>query len=111
MEKQTLITFVLLVLGAVSIILHNLLSVMLDKEEAISFFFGIILMSLFILSVFYNIWTLSRSGRPKDIWKLGYIAFLGLLGIIPNFNFGFFGFLGFLGFFTFKNQIKKERKS
>jgi len=55
-------------------------------------------------SLFYNVFTYKTKGKPKDIWRLGWIGLLGLLGLLPGFGPGFFGLYGFFGFFGIKKK-------
>ena len=53
----------------------------------------------FVASVLYCTVSYIRSGEPADLWKLGWIGLLELLGLVPQLTPGLFGFFGFFGFF------------
>ena len=99
MTKRIMLCYILIVLSAVSAILHNVLSAALNTEEAVFFILTLVFTFGFVASVLYNTISYIRKGEPADLWKLGWIGLLGLLGLVPQFTFGLFGFFGFFGFF------------
>lgn len=104
MEKQTQIPYLLFGLAIITAILHNYLSAVLAFEEPFFFTITLLLILGFAVSVAYNIYTYATKGRPKDIWKLGWLGLVGLLGILPQFSVGLYGFYGFFAFFALKKK-------
>lgn len=104
MEKQTKLPYWLLASSIISSILHNVVYGLSGVEEPIFFSLTLLLALAFIVSVFYNIFTYIKNGKPKDLWKLGWLGLLGLIGFLPNFGPGFYGFYGFFGFFGLKKK-------
>ncbi len=102
MEKQTKITYLLLVGGVVGSIIHNLIYGSLGVEEPVFFFVSVFSFLAFFASIPFNLFTYKTKGKPKDLWKLGWLGILGLVGLLPNFGPGFYGLYGFFGFFGFK---------
>lgn len=109
MEKQTKITYWTLAIAIFSAILHNLIFALTGIEEAVFFFLTLIAALGFAISVVYNIILHRTKGKPKDIWKLGFLGLVGLIGLIPKFT-GFFGFFGFFAFFGLRNNKKKIKR-
>jgi len=104
MEKQTKLSYYLLASSIISSVLHNVVYGLFGVEEAIFFSLTLLLALAFIISIFYNIFTYIKNGKPKDLWKLGWLGLLGLIGFLPNFGPGFYGFYGFFGFFGLKKK-------
>ncbi|MEJ2441413.1 MAG: hypothetical protein P8Y06_00610 [Patescibacteria group bacterium] len=104
MEKQTKITYLLILTFFVSVIIHNFFYAIFGKEDVIFFFLAMGSFLVFFLSIFYNFFTYRKKGVPKDIWKLGFLGLIGLLGMLPGFNTRLFGFFGFFGFFGSKRN-------
>lgn len=104
MEKQTRITYLLLGLAVLLSVLHNLVYALFGVEEPV--FFSLTLLSFlgFLVSIGYNIFTYIRRGKPKDLWKVGWLGLLGLVGLLPNFGSGFYGLYGFFAFFGLKKR-------
>lgn len=110
MEKRTRLSYLLISLFILCLILHNVFFVLTNVEEAPLLVVSGVAGILFTISLIVNIFTYIRSGKPHDIWKLGWIGLIGFLGMIPGFGVGFFGMYGFYGFFGFKNASKKTAK-
>lgn len=104
MEKQTKITFWLISGSILVAIVHNFVYGALGIEEPLLFLLCLGLFLGFLVSVVYNIFTYRTKGKPKDLWRLGWLGLLGLLGTLPGFKKGFFGFFGFYGFFGLKRK-------
>jgi hypothetical protein len=105
MEKQTKITYLLAILLVfVSIFQKEVFKLEEPFILIFPFAFG------FVLSVIQNTFSYFRKGKPKDLWKIGFIAFFGLIGLLPGFSYGFFGFFGLIGFFGARSWkgIKNE---
>ena len=77
MTKRILLCYVLIVLSAVSAILHHVLSSARNTEEAAFFVLTLVLTVGFVASVLYNTVSYIRKGKPDDLWKLGWIGLLG----------------------------------
>ena len=106
MEKHTKITYILFIITIVSAIIHNVFYGIFKFEEPLFFTLTIAGALAFAGSVVYNIILHRTKGKPKDIWKLGFLGLVGLLGLIPGFT-GFFGFFGFFAFFGLRNLKKR----
>lgn len=104
MEKQTKLSYYLLGLSIISSVLHNVVYGLFGIEEAIFFSLTLLLALAFIISIFYNIFTYIKNGKPKDLWKLGWLGLLGLIGFLSNFGPGFYGLYGFFGFFGLRKK-------
>jgi len=102
MDKQIETTYALFGLTILSVVLHNLISAIFASEEVILFLLTFGFLAGFVFSLLYNILSYSKKGKPKDLWKLGWLGLIGLLGLLPNFSIGFYGFFGFFGFFGIK---------
>jgi hypothetical protein len=98
MSKQVLTTYLLLILAILSVIVHNFFYAFFQVEEAVFFNLALLLILGFVVSIVYNFIVYTKRGKPKDLWKLGWLGLFGLLGLIPGFGFGFLGFFGFFGF-------------
>lgn len=102
MEKQTQISYTLAGLYVILKILRAPGVNILDpKDYNLANFVGLastVLLALFIISVFYNVITYIKKDKPKDLWKLGWLGFVGLLGlfIAPGLSV-LSPFLGFFG--------------
>jgi len=100
MTKRIILCYALVVLSALSAILHNILSAAQSGEDTLFFVLTLVFTVGFVASVLYCTTSYIRKGEPADLWKLGWIGMLGLLGLIPQLTpclFGFFGFFGFFG--------------
>ena len=104
MEKQTKITYWFLAGGVISSIIHNLVYALFNFEEPVFFFISLLAFLGFLLSIPFNIVTYKLKGKPKDLWKLGWLGLIGLLGFLPWFGYGFYGFYGFFGFFGLRKK-------
>lgn len=110
MEKQTKLPFIFIISTIISSILHNFIYGLFGIEEPVFFFLTLVLLSAFIISTVYNVFTYIRYGKPKDIWKLGWLGLFGLIGLIPTFGPGLYAFFGFYAFFGLKRKEKKKSK-
>jgi len=99
MTKRIILCYVLVVLSALSAVLHNILSAAQNGEDILFFVLTLLFTVGFVASVLYCTISYIRKGEPADLWKLGWIGMLGLLGLIPQLTPGLFGFFGFFGFF------------
>jgi hypothetical protein len=99
MTKRIILCYVLIVLSALFAVLHNSLSSAAKGENFTFFLLTIVFTCGFVASVLYCTISYIKTGRPEDLWKLGWVGLLGLLGLIPQFTYGLFGFFGFFGFF------------
>lgn len=104
MQKQTKISYWLFGLSILSAILHNAIYGVLEVEEPVFIILTLVLALGFVVSVVYNIITYKTKGRPKDLWRIGFIGLFGLIGLIPQFGPGFYGFFGFFGFFGLRRR-------
>lgn len=104
MEKQTKISFRLLGLAVVLAILHNAVYGFFGVEEPVFFSLALLLFLAFLVSLGFNIFTYIRKGKPKDLWKLGWLGLLGLVGFLPNFGPGFYGLYGFFALFGLRKK-------
>jgi len=104
MGKQTKISFLLLGLAVLSAVLHNAVFGLFGVEEPVFFSLTLLLFLGFLVSLSYNIITYIRKGKPKDLWKLGWLGLLGLVGLLPGFGPGFYGLYGFFGFFGLRKK-------
>lgn len=104
MEKQTKTTFWLIGGSILFSILHNFVYGAFGIEEPLLFFLCLGLFLGFLASVVYNIFTYRTKGKPKDLWRLGWLGILGLLGALPDFKKGFFSFYAFFGFYGLKRK-------
>jgi len=102
LEKQTKISFLFLGLFILFSVLHNLTFGLTGLEEPVFFTLSLASFLAFALSLAYSSVTYARSGKPKDLWKLGFLGLLGIFGFFPRFGSGFFGLYGFFGFFGLK---------
>lgn len=105
-EKQTGISYLLLVLALAAGFLHNAVYGLFLVEEPIFFSLTLLLALVFIISIGYNTYTHIRKGKPKDLWRLGWLGIMGLVGFLPSFGPGFFGLYGFFAFFGLKGNKK-----
>ncbi len=101
MEKQTKITYILLGLSVFSVLFHNLIYTEFGVQEPVFFFVACVAALAFLVSVGGDLFLYSRKGRPKDIWKLGYIGLIGVLGGVTG-VLAFTAFFAFFAFFGFK---------
>jgi hypothetical protein len=99
MTKRIILCYVLVVLSALSAVLHNIISTAQNGEDVLFFVLTLVFTVGFVASVLYCTINYIRNGEPKDLWKLGWIGLLGLLGLVPQLTYGLFGFFGFFGFF------------
>jgi len=98
MEKQTKRNYILFGLTILSIVLHNAIYGVSKIEEPVFFVLTFIFALGFVISVVQNTINYIRKGKPRDLWKLGWIGLFGLLGLGGSTGlFGFFGFFGFFG--------------
>lgn len=104
MEKQTKVTFWMIGGSIVSSIFHNFVYGAFGVEEPLFFLLGLGLFLGFLVSVVYNVFTYRTKGKPKDLWKLGWLGLLGLLGALPGFTKGFFAFYAFFGFYGLERK-------
>lgn len=96
-EKETFLPFWLLGSAVVSAIAHNAIFGIMQKEDAVFFLLSILLLLAFFASIIYVILLYLNHGKPKDIWKLGWLGVFGVLSIfapIMTFFYAFFGFFG-----------------
>jgi len=104
-EPETLLPFWLIGSAIIISCIHNFAyvgEIMTGKTifiliEVISFIVALILIIVFIISILYNIITYINKGKPKDLWKLGYLGLLGILTIKMPFMIVFYGFFAFFG--------------
>jgi len=98
MEKQVKIIYILVGLSILSVILHNVIYGLFKTEEPVFFILTFVFTISFVVSVIYSTISYFKKGKPRDLWKLGFLGLLGLFGLvaIPGF-YGFFAFFGFFG--------------
>ena len=99
MTKRIILCYALIVLSALSAVLHNIIPTTQNGEDVTFFVLTLIFTAGFVASVLYCTVNYIRKGEPADLWKLGWIGLLGLLGLVPQLTYGLFGLFGFLGFF------------
>lgn len=106
MEKQIKISYIFFGLVIFSFLAHNAIFAIYNVEEA--FFFILVFVSIlgFILSVIWNTISYLKTGKPKDLWKVGWLGFFGLFGLLNSP--GLFGLFGLYGFFGAKSWKKKS---
>ena len=104
MEKPTKITFGLILGSILSAILHNLVYGLFGSEEAFFFLLCLGLFLGFLVAVVYNVFTYRTRGKPKDLWRLGWLGVLGLIGALPGFKKVFSAFYAFFGFYGLKRK-------
>jgi len=102
MTKSTILSYLLFGLFIVSVFLHNAIYALFLIEEPVFFILSLFLFFIFLVLVFYNVTTYATTGKPKDLWKLGWIGLFGLIALVPGFSYGLFGFFGFFAFFGTK---------
>lgn len=104
MERGTKISYLLLLSFVFAVIINFILfNALAESTPVIAIqFLGLFLILSFIISLLVNVFAYIRSGKPKDIWKLGFIGLLGFLGFFPAFGVNFFGLYGFYAFFGLK---------
>lgn len=105
MTKRIKYTNLLFILSAISALVHNLIFVLIGKEEW--FFFGLAILSFiaFFIFLFYSLMEFIITKEPKDLWKVGFLGLFGLIGLIPGFSPAFFGFFGLFGLFGTREYI------
>lgn len=101
MEKQTKTTFYLLGSAVFAVLFHNLIYELFGVEEPVFFSLALLLALVFVVSVAADVYSYLNKGKPKDIWKLGWLGLLGLFGAITG-NLAFTAFYVFFAFFGFK---------
>lgn len=89
----------------VSIIVHNLTSVFIGKEEWLFFCLAILFAVAFLVLLFYTTMEFIITKEPSDLWKAGFLGFFGLIGLIPGFGPSFFGFFCFFGLIGTREYI------
>lgn len=104
MGKQIKISLLILILAVISAVLHNAVYGLFGFEEPVFFSLTLLLFLAFVVSIGFNIFTYIRKGKPKDLWKLGWLGLLGLIGFLPNFGPGFYGLYGFFAFFGLRKK-------
>ena len=104
MERQTRVSIVSFVLIFFFVILHNLVFAAFGFEDPVSFLLAVAALFTFFASVLYNTYTHLRRGKPKDLWKIGFIGFSGMLGFFAS-RTGLYGLFGFFGFFGMRKEI------
>jgi len=99
MEIQTKISYLLAILYIIAGILYS------AKYFTVSSITQVLLF-IFLASVFYNVITFVRKDKPRDLWKLGWLGFVGLFSpFVFSYILGlqavsaFFELSVFLGFF------------
>ncbi|MEK7203007.1 MAG: hypothetical protein AAB653_01700 [Patescibacteria group bacterium] len=106
MEKSIKITYILFLATFIGVITHNLVSGVLGMEDFLFFIISMMLLVLFIGSVFYNLFSYLKFHKPEGIWMLGWLGFFGLLGLLAGENINsirfFYAWFVFFGFFGFK---------
>ncbi len=90
METQTKISYLLAILYIIVGILYGVGYYMVSSIIQLLFF-------AFVASVFYNVVTFIKKDKPRDLWKLGWLGFVGLLA--PFVSPYIFGFQAISGFF------------
>lgn len=112
MDRGTKTSYLLLLSFVIYLVANYLLLLSSPESTAVVAlqFAGLLIFILFVISMLVNIFTYLRNGKPKDLWKLGFIGIIGFLGFLPGFGQGFFGLYGFYGFFGFKNSSRKVKK-
>lgn len=104
MEKQTKVSYLLLGFFILFGFIHNFVYALFSLEEPVFFSLSLLSFFAFLGSIIYSLITYFRKGRPKDIWKLGWLGLLGLLGFSSRFGTRFYGLYGFFGFFGLKKK-------
>ena len=96
-EKETLLPFWLFGATLASVFIHNGINAVFGIEEAVFFFVSLILILAFWVAVVYAVVLYLNRGKPKDIWKLGWLGALGVLSIFAPPMIVFYGFFAFFG--------------
>ena len=104
MEKQIKTIYILAGLSILSFILHNVFYGFFKVEEAVFFILTFVFAFSFVAFVLCSTVSCFKKGKPRDLWKLGFLGLLGLLGLAAGS--GFYGFFGFFSFFGTRNWKK-----
>lgn len=100
MEKRTKLLYALFGTAVLSAILHNVVSGVLGSEEAVLFTLTLLSGAAFVVLAVASAVSSVRSGKPKDLWKVGWLGLFGFVGLIPGsspklcYLFVLFGFFG-----------------
>lgn len=96
-EDKTFLPFWLIGSAIIAAIIHTLIFTFTGYEEPTLFFLTFILIASFLIAVIYDITTFLNQGKPKDLWKLGWLGVLGSLSLWlwpMVFFYVFFAFFG-----------------
>jgi len=96
-EDKTFLPFWLVGSATISAIVYSLIYAFTGYREPTLFFLIFILLASFLLAVISDIITYLNQGKPKDLWKLGWLGVLGGLSlwVWPMvFFYVFFAFFG-----------------
>ena len=104
MSKRIKIIYTAFLSAFASFFAHNMVYNMLKIEEW--FFFGLffITVAAFIMLMLYSIMEFVIDREPADLWRVGFLGWFGLLGMIPGFTF-LFGLFALFGLFGLKDYF------
>jgi hypothetical protein len=97
LEPATLLPFWLAAATLIVVVIHNFIYAIFRIEEAVLFITALMLTLIFAVSVIYNVLTYINKGEPKDVWKMGWLGLIGILGVFAPPLIFFYGFFAFFG--------------
>lgn len=97
MSLQTQLPYWLLLSAAVVAIINNILNRILKTESGIFYYPAVYLFLAFFLLIIFNIVYYAIKRKPADLWRLGWLGIIGLLGFFDPGLYVFFVFFGFFG--------------
>jgi len=101
-ERQTAVSFALAGLAMLALLSHEFFVAVFELQNALMFPLLIIYVFAFPASLVYNVYTYKQTGKPRDLWKTGFLGLFGILGALPGLEVGFYGFFGLFAFFGLK---------
>ncbi len=101
-ERQTSLTFALAGLAMLSLLSHEFFSAHFNLRNPSLFPLAFLYIFAFPLMLIYDVYTYHHEGKPKDLWKIGFLGLFGILGALPRLEVSFYGFFGLFAFFGLK---------
>ena len=102
MSRQTALTFALAGLAMLALLSHEFFTALFALDNPAIFPLLFVYVFAFPASLVYNAYTYHHHGKPKDLWKIGFLGLFGILGALPGLEVGFYGFFGLFAFFGLK---------